>query len=62
MMGCSRSGAGRGDTHHLMIDDEDTGILYGHAYAILDVIELMDPSEDCRKKMHRILRIRNPHG
>lgn len=63
MMGCSSSG----DTEGMInIEDEPTGILSGHAYSVLDVIELPYlPEEKDKKKgrgFHRILRIRNPWG
>lgn len=34
----------------------------GHAYGILDIIELNDPNLEKERKCHRLLRIRNPWG
>ena len=52
-----------------MHDGEDTGILSGHAYSIIDVIELPHKKEyealfPCKNKRqtHRLLRVRNPWG
>jgi len=56
MMGCSRSG---GTEHEITIDDEPVGILSGHAYSIIDVIDLDD---DQGNDEHKLLRIRNPWG
>jgi hypothetical protein len=58
LMGCSVAGAGT--ESHVKIDGEDTGILAGHAYAINDVIEL--PGKIGKRKIHRLLRVRNPWG
>ena len=38
MMGCSASGSTEGE---ILIDDVPSGILSGHAYSIIDVIEIM---------------------
>lgn len=42
-----------------MIDGEKTGILSGHAYSLLDVIDLND---DKTGQVHQLLRVRNPWG
>ena len=39
-----------------------TGIFSGHAYGIIDVMELDDPAKEGPRKSHRLLRIRNPWG
>ena len=39
MMGCSAEG---GKEAHIMIKGEDSGIMSGHAYSIIDVFELKD--------------------
>ena len=59
MMGCSVAGATEGP---VKIDGEQTGVLSGHAYGIIDVFELKDPDMKKERKCHRILRIRNPWG
>jgi len=59
-MGCSRKG---GTEKPVQILGEETGIISGHAYGIMDVFELPDEEmENPRRKCHRLLRIRNPHG
>lgn len=60
LMGCSRSSGGTENS--VVIDGEDTGIISGHAYGIMDVFELHDPSMQNPRKTHRLLRIRNPWG
>ena len=59
MLGCSANGT-TGDKVYL--DDEDTGLIQGHAYAIIDCFEL--PDDNCKNshKSHRLVRIRNPWG
>lgn len=59
-MGCSRSAGGTENS--VVIDGEDTGIISGHAYGIMDVFDLHDPEMQNPRKTHRILRIRNPWG
>ena len=43
----------------VIIDGEKTGILSGHAYALLDVIDLTNPQT---KEIYQLLRLRNPWG
>lgn len=59
MIGCSSNG---GTEHNIYYNEEDTGLKSGHAYALLDVLEIHD--NDCNNyhKSHRLLRIRNPWG
>lgn len=64
MMGCSAEGATEG---FIEIDGISSGVMTGHAYSLLDVIELPYLAEDADKKkknrgFHRLLRIRNPWG
>jgi calpain, invertebrate len=56
LMGCSASGA---TEREIQIDGERTGILTGHAYGLLDVIDLHCEKED---KIKKLLRVRNPWG
>lgn len=59
MLGCSAEG----ETELFMkINDEDTGIMTGHAYGIIDVFELPDPNSKNYHKSHRLLKVRNPWG
>jgi hypothetical protein len=59
MMGCSAEGAA---DSYIMINGEDSGIMSGHAYAIIDIFEL--PDQTCKNyhKSHRLMIIRNPWG
>ena len=59
MLGCSANG---GTGNKIYYNDEDTGLIQGHAYAIIDVMELKN--DDCKNyhKSHRLIRIRNPWG
>jgi len=52
MIGCSKDGD---KEHNIYLNDEDTGLFSGHAYAILDIIELKD--EKCKNshKSHRLI-------
>ncbi len=57
LMGCSRSNAGEAE---VIIAGERTGIIAGHAYGLMDAIEISDhlsPGE-----IFKILRVRNPWG
>jgi hypothetical protein len=56
LMGCSASGS---TEREIQIDRERTGILTGHAYGLLDVINLQVPKEGTSKSL---LRVRNPWG
>ena len=59
MMGCSAEG----DTElYIKFNDEDTGIMSGHAYGIIDIFEIQDENADNYHKSHRILKVRNPWG
>jgi hypothetical protein len=40
LMGCSRTGAGR--EAFLYLDKENTGIIMGHAYSIIKMVEIPD--------------------
>ena len=55
MMGCSATG---GTEQEIVLNGESTGILNGHAYAILNVFELPGDEGDDTK----LLRVRNPWG
>ena len=59
MLGCSAEG---GTELYIKINDEDTGIMSGHAYGILDVFELPDKNSKNYHKSHRLIKIRNPWG
>ena len=59
MMGCSVSG----DTEREVITDGfRTGVMTGHAYGILDIVEIANPEADNPRGTHRLIRIRNPWG
>ena len=68
-MGCSRSAKGEQDVE-LEDDEEITGVPYGkkcgiiagHAYGLMDVLEIADLEMVNARKTHRILRVRNPWG
>lgn len=59
MMGCSAEG---GTEHFIMFKGEDTGVMSGHAYGVIDVFEL--PDDRCKNyhKSHRLIVLRNPWG
>lgn len=59
MMGCSFKGETEKER---MYEGENSGILSGHAYGIIDVFELHDMEMQNPRQCHRILRIRNPWG
>lgn len=40
MLGCSAEG---GTELYIKINEEDSGIMSGHAYGILDIFEIPDP-------------------
>lgn len=58
-MGCSITNPKKtGVEQPVTLDDERTGLFYGHAYSIQDLIELkMKQDED-----YKLMRIRNPWG
>jgi hypothetical protein len=60
LMGCSRSGGNI--ESQVIIDGNKTGILAGHAYGLMDVIEIDNPERPQGRKTHRLLRVRNPWG
>lgn len=68
-MGCSADSS-TGEAL-VKLNDENTGIYAGHAYSILEIIEI--PDESLKDKLnsngnpkthltHRILKLRNPWG
>ena len=62
MLGCSAKGNGM-----KKYNGQDCGILSGHAYAIMDAIELPWKEDEKDKKKtyhptHRLLRLKNPWG
>lgn len=64
MIGCSAEGETEG---YIKLEDISTGIMSGHAYSVIDVIELpWTEDEKATKKnahkTHRLLRVRNPWG
>lgn len=59
MMGCSAEG---GLEAHIQYHGEDSGIMSGHAYSIIDVFELKDTTCKNYHKSHRLLMLRNPWG
>lgn len=59
MMGCSAEG---GTEATITMNGEDTGIMSGHAYSVIDVFELKDQKCKNYHKSHRLLRLRNPWG
>lgn len=56
LMGCSKLST-TGESF-----DPKTGIIGGHAYALLDAFEIPDPDMENPRKVHRIMKVRNPHG
>ena len=58
LMGCSIEG--EGIESEVMYEGRPTGLLAGHAYGLLDVMYVENPSAS--KERHRLLRIRNPWG
>jgi len=63
-MGCSAEGETEG---FIDINGENSGVMSGHAYSVIDVFEL-DYLPDIKENKknyhgnHRLLRIRNPWG
>ena len=66
-MGCSSETDEAGYIDHY-ISGQDTGLMGGHAYSIIDVLELdILPNPKKKRKeggyaKHRILKLRNPWG
>lgn len=60
MLGCSKTTKGGPIESKITLDGYETGLLAGHAYAILDAFELPEISN--KEKRHRLIRIRNPWG
>ena len=58
LMGCSCEGDGT--ETELVYEGEPTGLLAGHAYSLLDVVFVNNPTE--QNEQHRLLRLRNPWG
>jgi len=58
-MGCSAEG---GTEAFIKINGEDSGVMSGHAYGVIDVFEIADPNCKNYHKSHRFLKIRNPWG
>jgi calpain len=58
-MGCSAEG---GTENKILVKGEESGIMSGHAYGIIDVFELKD--EECTNyhKSRRLIRLKNPWG
>ena len=56
MMGCSATG---GTEEEIVLNGVQTGVLNGHAYAILNIFELQLPETEEKTKL---LRVRNPWG
>ena len=62
MMGCSVDPTGNKVEMEVVLENQHTGILAGHAYSILDCFEIPKPSSNKPRKSSRLLRIRNPWG
>ena len=62
MMGCSVDPNGKKVEMEVIIDNQHTGIMCGHAYSILDCFEIPKPKSKKARKTSRLLRIRNPWG
>jgi hypothetical protein len=60
MLGCSIEA--KTVESEVIVNNHKTGILAGHAYAILDTFEIPKPSSRKPRKKSRLLRIRNPWG
>ena len=59
LMGCSRSNKGESE---YVVDGFKTGIIGGHAYGIMDVLELDIENANIAKHKPRLIRVRNPWG
>ena len=62
MMGCSVDPAGKKVEMEVIIENQHTGVMCGHAYSILDCFEIPKPRSKKPRKTSRLLRIRNPWG
>eukprot|EP00743_Colponemidia_sp_Colp-15_P007593 GILK01008210.1.p1 GENE.GILK01008210.1~~GILK01008210.1.p1 ORF type:complete len:964 (+),score=253.64 GILK01008210.1:418-2892(+) len=62
LMGCSRDDANVGVEQEVKLDGKPTGIVAGHAYSILDVVEIPAKKQKADHQSHRLLRLRNPWG
>jgi hypothetical protein len=63
LMGCSRSPDGAAVETDLEIDSiGPTGLVCGHAYSIVKLVELHDAKMENPRKTHRLIHIRNPWG
>jgi Ca2+-binding EF-hand superfamily protein len=60
MMGCSIDA--KVVESEVVYNNHKSGILAGHAYSILDTIEISKPMSLKKRKSSRLLRIRNPWG
>jgi len=61
LLGCSATGETEG---MIRINNEETGLLSGHAYSLINYFELKKDGDDGDEEgpEHRILRLRNPWG
>ena len=59
MMGCSIF-CNRNNVENVIIDGHFVGLKVNHAYGILDAFEIPKPKS--KRKVSRLLRIRNPWG
>ena len=59
-MGCSRASLSGEGVYR--INGETTGIIVGHAYGIMDILELDIGDTNIEKHKPRLIRMRNPHG
>lgn len=62
LMGCSVTAQEGAIESEYYIDDEKSGIVCGHAYAITNVLEMPDEEMQNDRRTHRLLLIRNPWG
>lgn len=60
LMGCSIKGNGK--EGEVVIDGKTCGLIMNHAYSLNDVIEFPDRFDKNKKKMIKLLRLRNPWG
>jgi hypothetical protein len=62
MLGCSIDAKQKGNEHEVIYNNNKCGVLAGHAYSILDVIEIPNKNSSSKRKTSRLLRVRNPWG
>lgn len=65
MIGCSISppeGGGRFVQKPVKYNGQVSGLVYGHAYSITDILQIPNKMDGLETDEHRLIRVRNPWG